>query len=141
MRQPFPQPRPRSGTAATEFALVAPVLLLLTFGTVDFARVMHTSIALANAARAGVDYGASHRFTAVNEALWEARVIDRVREEMAADPDFDPSELSVIVTTIATASGLDVQVEATYRFQTVVMWPGLPNDLQLRESVVGGRYR
>lgn len=133
--------RPRSGTAATEFALVAPVLLLLSFGAVDFARVLHTSIALANAARAGVDHGASHRFTAVNEDLWEARVIDRVREEMENDPDFDPNDLEVTVSTAPSTTGLDITVEATYRFRTIMAWPGLPNDMLLRESVLAGRYR
>jgi hypothetical protein len=43
----------RRGIAATEFALVAPVLLLLLLGTFDAANLLQTSIRLERATRAG----------------------------------------------------------------------------------------
>lgn len=45
------------GGALVELALVLPVLILVFVGTVDYARVFHTSQALNNAARAGARYG------------------------------------------------------------------------------------
>ena len=42
------------GAAAVEFALVIPILLLLVFGGVEFARLYNEQISLTNAARAAV---------------------------------------------------------------------------------------
>ena len=134
--------RPRSGTAATEFALVGPVILLLVFGVADFGRVTHTSMALSNAVRAGAEYGATHRFTVATEDAWLAAITTRVREELAADPDFVPDDFDVTIDTEDGPTGeLRITVEATYRFRTVVTWPGLPHDILLREVVVAGQYR
>jgi Flp pilus assembly protein TadG len=40
-----------------ELAVVLPVLILLAIGVMDYGRVYFTSIAVANAARAGAEYG------------------------------------------------------------------------------------
>ncbi len=50
--------RSNSGGAALELAVVAPLLFLLVIGAVDYGRVFFTSITVANAARAGAEYGA-----------------------------------------------------------------------------------
>ena len=42
------------GAAAVEFALVMPLLLLLVFGIIDFARAYNMQLALTQAAREGV---------------------------------------------------------------------------------------
>jgi len=42
------------GTAAVEFALVLPVLLLIVFGIVDFGRALNAQLTLTGAAREGV---------------------------------------------------------------------------------------
>lgn len=46
------------GGAAVELAVIFPVLLLLFIGAVDYGRLYYTSITVANAARAGAEYGA-----------------------------------------------------------------------------------
>ena len=46
-----------SGAALVELAFVLPMLVLLTVGTVDFARVFYIGMVLTNAARAGAQYG------------------------------------------------------------------------------------
>ncbi len=50
--------RSSSGGAAIELAVIFPVLLLLFIGAVDYGRLYYTSITVANAARAGAEYGA-----------------------------------------------------------------------------------
>ena len=45
------------GTAVVEFALAAPLLLLLAAGVLDFAMALRTATAVADAARAGAQYG------------------------------------------------------------------------------------
>jgi Flp pilus assembly protein TadG len=51
--------RSEKGSALVETALSLPLVLIVFFGSVDFARVFYTSIELTNAARAGAQYGAS----------------------------------------------------------------------------------
>ena len=47
----------RRGTATIEFALIAPLFLLLLAGVLNYTMLMRTAIALADAARAGAQYG------------------------------------------------------------------------------------
>jgi Flp pilus assembly protein TadG len=44
------------GTAAIEFALASPILVLLVLGAADFGMLMNTSASLTGAARAGAEY-------------------------------------------------------------------------------------
>lgn len=55
--------RPDDGSAAVELAVVLPVLLLLVMGVVDFGHIFVTSVAVANAARSGAQYGAQNTAT------------------------------------------------------------------------------
>jgi Flp pilus assembly protein TadG len=50
---PRPLPRRRSGAAAVEFALVAPLLVLLVLGMIEFGRMIMVEQILTNAAREG----------------------------------------------------------------------------------------
>jgi Flp pilus assembly protein TadG len=47
-----------SGTAAVEFALVLPLLLLVLFGTIEFGILMYDQSVITNAAREGARWGA-----------------------------------------------------------------------------------
>jgi Flp pilus assembly protein TadG len=60
--------RTRRGTATVEFALVAPLLLLLLAGVLDYTMLMRAAIALADAARAGAQYGSLSSSNASNTA-------------------------------------------------------------------------
>jgi Flp pilus assembly protein TadG len=48
-----------TGAALVELAITMPMLVLILVGTIDFARVFYTGIALENAARAGAQYGSN----------------------------------------------------------------------------------
>ncbi|MGD1210368.1 MAG: TadE/TadG family type IV pilus assembly protein [Candidatus Acidiferrales bacterium] len=54
------------GTSLLEMALLTPVLLLLLLGIVEVGRYAELSIVVANAARAGVQYGAQSLAAAAN---------------------------------------------------------------------------
>jgi Flp pilus assembly protein TadG len=56
----------RSGQALIEVALTAPILILMFVGAAEFARVAFAAIEVANAARAGVAYGAQSVSTAAD---------------------------------------------------------------------------
>lgn len=136
--QPFfkarlnPKRRTRSGTAALECALILPVCITLMLGCTDFARAIHASIALCNAARVGAEYGATHRFHPDHQVDWEAEVTQTTLDEAMTIPGFSPAALQTQISTSTDATGeLIITVTCHYDFQTAVAWPGLPHQLQL----------
>jgi Flp pilus assembly protein TadG len=67
----------RRAIATVEFALVAPLLLLLLAGVLDFAMLLRTATCAAYAARAGVEFGsgsstASSNYTGIEAAALNA---------------------------------------------------------------------
>ena len=70
--------RREGGVVATEFALIAPILITLVFGIIDFGFVFNAQIALTQAAREGVRVGAIGDNP--NETLME----DRFRASFSA---------------------------------------------------------
>lgn len=50
--------RSERGVSTVEFALVAPILLVLLIGTFDIARAVHTAVLVGNGAREGARYAA-----------------------------------------------------------------------------------
>jgi Flp pilus assembly protein TadG len=125
----------RRATAATELALVLPLLLTLILGCVDFGRIAYTYCAVSNASRTGAEYGATHNFTTYTRAGWQSRLQQAVTAEMAAVPGFDASQLQVDISTTSDAYGLfRVTVEVEYPFTTVVPWPGTSQNVLLWAS-------
>jgi len=97
------------GSAAVEFVLVLPVLLIILFAIIDFGRLLNAKIVLTQAAHEGARAAAL-----VDEA--EARsVIDRIVDTMSAglaEPDID------VCDSIAAPGG-DASVTLTYHFEYV----------------------
>jgi Flp pilus assembly protein TadG len=94
------------GTAAVEFVLVLPVLLLIVFGIIDFGRALNAQIELTGAAREGVRLAA----LGYTGAAVQARVA-------ATAP-----ELSGVAVTVAASCApgagpaADAQVDVSYSF-------------------------
>jgi Flp pilus assembly protein TadG len=57
MRSRHPLREQRSGSAMVEFALIAPVLLLIMAGVLDYSMALRTAICASDAARTGAQYG------------------------------------------------------------------------------------
>jgi Flp pilus assembly protein TadG len=97
------------GTAAVEFALVVPVLLLIVFAIIDFGRLLNAQIELTGAAREG----ARLAVLGYSDAAIQARVV-------AAAPD-----LSGVTVTVAASCppgagpAADARVDANYSFSFV----------------------
>ena len=134
--------RCRKGTAAIELAIILPVLLLVVFGCIDFGRVAYYSIALENAVGSGSHYAATHRYTDYTIDTWKKRVTETITEEMQNGRSFDSEALRVTITTDETnGSDKRVSVAATYPFETIVDWPGLPKSITLRHRVSTWQYQ
>jgi Flp pilus assembly protein TadG len=68
--------RLEAGQAVVEFALILPVLVLITMGILDLGRVFYTYEALANAAREGARYCALHPGEVANTQLQVTREVN-----------------------------------------------------------------
>jgi Flp pilus assembly protein TadG len=132
----------RRGTAATEFAIVLPVLMLLMLGGADFGRIAYYSDVVSNAARAGAEVGATRRFTSDTRPQWELRIRNAVVEELQSLPDFNVSQLDFTLGTSTDSQDVVcVRVEVSYPFTCIVNWPMLPHKVKLRESVQYRQFR
>ena len=138
----------RGGVVATEFALVLLVVVLIALICVDFGRFAYTHIAVRNAARAGGGYGIMNPYPIGDQSAqtsWQTGVQTAARDELTGQNGYVSNDL----TTAATADSVDqttglrkVEVTATYGdgtttgFRTIVSWPGIPDRVQLRTTVV-----
>ncbi|MCV0402532.1 MAG: pilus assembly protein [Chloroflexi bacterium] len=130
------------GQALAEFALILPLLVALTGGAMDFARVYQASITLQGATRNAAEYAAS-KTTTQSQAQTEARRV--VCAEAQTVPGFVagsggsvPNCTSPVVTVTAfslstTAAGASstyplatATVRSQLEFRTVIPWPWLP---------------
>ncbi len=86
------------GASALEFAVVAPVLLLLLFGMIEFGLIFQGQLAVTHAAREGarlaaVQNGAFYSVTAVEERAFPLRTADGLSVNLS-----EPDARSVRVT-------------------------------------------
>lgn len=96
----------RLGAAATEFAVVAPIMILLTMGMIEVGRMVMVKQIMVNASREGARLG-------VLPGVSNADVVTRVENELAN------SSISGVTTTVTpanlatAAAGTQVQVTVT----------------------------
>lgn len=105
------------GQTMVEFALVAPVLILLLFAVIQFGIVYHNYVTITDAARAGARKAAVSRLEANPEAVATAAV-------HSSASNLDLGELDVYVTAPAWEHGKDVTVEARYPYEIDLL--GIP---------------
>ena len=81
------------GQALIETAIMFPVLVILLVGAAELARLAYTAIEVANAAKAGVAYGAQSNTAAADSAGIQTAALN------------DASDLSATLTATATIAG------------------------------------
>jgi Flp pilus assembly protein TadG len=108
--------RNQKGQAMVEFVIVAPILLLLVFGIIQFGILFNNYLTLTDAVRAGA------RQAAVSRTLPD-QVGPATNRVIAASANLDVSNLAVTVTPLDPATGTqswvqggDVTVKATYPY-------------------------
>lgn len=94
--------RDQRGAAAVEFALVAPMLFMLLFGTITSGLSYSNAIGVTNAVREGARFGATGIFDSGNPSAWTADVISHVRGTQFDDPS---NETSVCVQLYKQGAG------------------------------------
>ena len=143
MSRQIPHPNPaRRGATALEMAIVLPVLLTIAFACLEYGRILRGKILLANAARVGAEYGATHRFVDDTRADWEAAIRTAAHEEGATIPGYTPAGFGVAIQTTTEGAGtIRVRVSAAMSFPTLVRWPGIPATVSLQHEVAKRQYQ
>jgi Flp pilus assembly protein TadG len=105
--------RGEEGQTLVEFVLVAPVLLLILFGIVQFGIAFKNSIVVTDAVRAGARKAAVSR-VATDPTATVQQAVD------AAAGDLDATKLKVVVASTWVA-GDKVTVTATYPYEINIL--------------------
>jgi Flp pilus assembly protein TadG len=103
------RPGEDQGSAAVEFVLVLPVLLIILFAIIDFGRLLNAKIVLSQAAHEGA------RAAALVDAAEAQGVISRIIGTMSAGL----SEPVIEACDSVPAPGSDATVTLTYQFEYV----------------------
>lgn len=131
-----------AGTAATEFALIAPLLVLFALACMDFGRIAFFAEVVSNAARTGAEAGGTRQFTAETEQMWRSTIQDAILQEMQNAPRFEPANLETSVATTSDSDGITrISVDVRYPFHTLVAWPMLPSEVMLHEHIQYRQFR
>lgn len=104
------------GQDMVEFALLLPLLLLIFFGVIDLGRILHASINITNAARAGARYGSMYPDNF-------ADIIDVVEAETqgSAIDLTDVTRRDILVDCPSGCTpGQPIRVEVRYQFALIV---------------------
>ena len=105
------------GGIATEFAFAAPIMIILSVGTIDIGRMVWINTTLSHAAHEGVRY-ASVRGAGAASPATEAEIIAYVKNRAAGILD---SEMTVAVTwTPDNSSGSRITVKLDYIFDSYI---------------------
>lgn len=108
------------GAAAVEFALLAPVLIMLLLGIMEFGRAYNAQITLSNAAREGV------RVMAINNSQSAAKVATK-NVAGALNPGLKDEKIvfkyqtTPATTPVPTACSANVQVTVTIDYSLSTM--------------------
>ncbi len=101
--------RNEEGSAAVEFALVTPVLLLFLLGIFDFGRAWHAHNVATESARVGA------RIAALSQAPTADSIRSAVRNSLQAG-SLDPAAATITVTGLGGAPGTSARVEVRYSY-------------------------
>ncbi len=120
------------GQALVELALIAPVLIILMLGVMDYGRVYFAYISVTNGARIGADYAANGPTQATDTAAIKAAALGDTTDLL----DQSPTNPEVTVVTANDSQGqLYADVTMTYTFSTLFPWPGLPTSIDIERTV------
>jgi Flp pilus assembly protein TadG len=129
----------QSGASAAEFALIAPLIVLLITATIDFGGLIYTRLQVASAAHAGASYASTQGFNqaAINDATADGASISlatATSSETCGCPDaamvITPATCGATCASGAVA-GRYVTVSASATYPLTYSWPGLSNPVNI----------
>jgi Flp pilus assembly protein TadG len=126
-----------------ELAVVLPVLILLAIGVMDYGRVYFTSIAVANAARAGAEWGAQGTAFYTDDAKIQS--FAQLDGAEAAPITITSNHVCKCGGTAVTCAGTTcsggygvpivlVEVTASKTLALLIKYPGLPTTITITRT-------
>ena len=136
----------RRGIAATEFAMVLPVLVTIAFGCIDLCRAVGQYMVVCNAAWVGAETAATHRFTSYSKHVWKDRIYDAVKEDLDGAGYQGTKDFKINISTShgdeQTGTELkQIRVEVRRDYEPIFDWPGLPEKIRLQHHVHIQQFR
>lgn len=122
------------GSAAAEFALTLPLLMLMVFGTVEFGLGLHRQQVITDASREGARAG-----IIMSTPRPSAGEIQNVVTNYLSTAGWDPDQATITVTGAGGASGSDLTVRVEYPSSFAmlsVLAPGVPSSITLHATTV-----
>lgn len=119
----------RRGAAVVELAVMLPLLVFLFVVAVDFARVFYFSVILTDCARAGAMYASDPTVSA------ESAFPSTEAAALADATNLSPPPTITKTNGYDTSGRPYVDVTATYPFQTITGFPGVPNQINMSRTV------
>jgi Flp pilus assembly protein TadG len=134
--------RSERGSSLVELALMLPVLGLLLFGAIDFARGYYLSIEVTNAARAGAQFGVSNASVAGMQNAATSDAADVAGSDVAGItatavygcecPD-GTGQIPGCADSPGCANAVNyVQVTTNATYTPLIPWPGVPSSIPLQ---------
>ena len=128
------------GTTIIEFAIVAPLLFILLFGTIDFALLLYNKAVITNSSREGARYGIVARTDRYTEAEITVEVLKYCQDRLITFGDIADPTVTAVVKDVngngATDFGdnLEINVNWTYAFLAFPDLPGIGFDDEINLS-------
>ena len=134
--------RSERGGAMVELAVVLPVLILLAIGVMDYGRVFFTSITVANAARAGAEWGAQNQANSVKTSdLENFAQLDGAEAGTLVVTSSRTCKCGATVVACSTAScagygvpRVFIAVTVTKDVALLIKYPGLPTTVTIART-------
>ena len=135
----------KPGQAATELALVAPVLAVLLVGTADFARAFYFHQEVIAAARAGAQYGSQSTTTAADTsgistaALANGTNVPGLTASSSVCTCGAPPPQTACGTGYCNGANVQssyITVTASAAFNTLVNYPGIPHTTTMSGTAI-----
>ncbi|MBV8066350.1 MAG: pilus assembly protein [Candidatus Eremiobacteraeota bacterium] len=131
--------RADSGASMVEFAILAPVLILMLIGLIEVGRYTYFAILAGNAARAGVQYGAQSTTYALdntgmqNAALQDAQNLSQWSATATHFCTLNGASASCPAAGATPPPGMlyYVQVKINGTFQPMMAYPGIPKNVPI----------
>jgi Flp pilus assembly protein TadG len=128
-----PESSKEKGQAMMEFALLLPVLLILLLGIIEFGRAAYYAIEVADAARAGAQYGSQSLADAANPGNIAAAAQNNA-QDMGGALTVNAPQTACEAALAGCYPLVYLTVTTTYNFTPLFNYPGLPTTYNLTGS-------
>lgn len=134
------------GIAIVEFAILVPALMMLLIGLIEMGRFAYYSIIVANAARAGAQYGAQNLVTAADSTGMKQAALNDGQNISGLTVPTPPSySCQCADGTASTCEATDcssshrltyVQVDTRGTYSSLFNYPGLPSTFTVNSQAI-----